>query len=204
MIQILCSIATGRKIVTVGRAGPIARFRRELSRSLWRRLALLSLVSVSPAGLAAGTGLEPMAEPLPAKPLVLEQLDGEQFDLSEAEGRVVLVNFWAVWCTPCRAEMPSMEKLNQHFADNDFEIVAVDMGSSRKHIDAFLEDMDPALSFTIVLDESGATASDWGVRGIPVSYVVDRQGRLVYRAVGERDWLSPSIVSTLQSLLDQP
>lgn len=153
---------------------------------------------------AAGQGLDAVADPKAAQPLVLKNRDGDPYDLSQSHGRVVLVNFWAVWCTPCRAEMPSMQRLYQQFDNQDFEIVAVDMGSSRKHIDAFLAEMTPSLEFKIVLDETGETAAAWGVRGIPVSYIIDRQGNLAYKAIGERDWSSPQIKSTLQTLIDQP
>lgn len=178
--------------------------RSNLTGLFWAALVTTAVLVTGSTSFAAGRGLDAITDPTAAQPLVLKNLDGDQYDLSQSHGRVVLVNFWAVWCTPCRAEMPSMQQLNQQFDDQDFEIVAVDMGSSRKHIDAFLEEMTPSLEFEIVLDETGEAASTWGVRGIPVSYIIDRQGKLVYKATGERDWTSPEIQSTLQSLINQP
>jgi len=148
------------------------------------------------------TTLDPVDDQPMAMPLRLKTLDDEQLDLEQLRGRVVLVNFWAVWCTPCRAEMPSMQKLYEAFDRQQLEIVAVDMGSKASQINAFLDDTEPRLEFKIVLDDIGEVARDWGVRGIPVSFVVDQHGRTVYQAVGERDWSSDAIQRVLRELVE--
>jgi len=148
------------------------------------------------------TTLDPVADQPMATPLRLKTLDDELLDLEQFRGRVVLVNFWAVWCTPCRAEMPSMQKLYEAFDREQLEIVAVDMGSKASQINEFLDDTEPRLEFKIVLDEIGEVARDWGVRGIPVSFVVDQNGRTVYQAVGERDWSSDEIQGVLRELVE--
>lgn len=166
---------------------------------VWIAIVLLASNVVN---AASERGLDAVDDRPQAPPLVLQNLDNDVFDISQT-GRVVLVNFWAVWCAPCRAEMPSMQLLYDQFDRSEFEIVAVDMGSKRKHIDEFLDQIELPLNFQIVMDDTGAVASDWGVRGIPVSFVIDADGNIAYKAIGERDWSSESIREEIRALVDE-
>jgi len=165
-------------------------------------LLLVSIFWTSTFTNASQTSLDPVVDKPIASQLRLKNLNEEVIDLEQFRGRIVLVNFWAVWCTPCRAEMPSMQTLYEAFDREQLEVIAVDMGSKPSQIEEFLADTEPALEFKIVLDELGETARDWGVRGIPVSFVIDQQGRLVYQALGERDWSSEAMQQSLRKLID--
>ncbi|WP_246131824.1 TlpA disulfide reductase family protein [Pistricoccus aurantiacus] len=109
-----------------------------------------------------------------------------------------MVNFWAVWCKPCRREMPAMNKLNEALEEADFEIVGIHVGPAEPGIDRFLAEVP--VDFTILVDED-ITLSDWDVLGLPTNLLIDPDGRLIYKAVGERQWDAPEMLDFLKSMM---
>ncbi|MFZ0790841.1 MAG: TlpA disulfide reductase family protein [Chromatiaceae bacterium] len=128
--------------------------------------------------------LTALGEPAPAPALRLEDLDGNLHDLADLRGRLVLVNFWATWCPPCRREMPSLERLYQQLRDRGLTVLAVDVGEDSDTVFAFTGQLDPAPSFPLLLDAESRAVEDWGVKGLPTSFLIDPQGRVIFRAVG--------------------
>ncbi len=117
----------------------------------------------------------------------LPDLHGQTTRLSDLRGRVVLINFWATWCPPCRAEMPSMHALYQDYHKKGFEILAITSDVEGKRIVApFIEKR--GFTFPVLLDPRGGVGGRLRVRGIPASYVLDKQGRIVGVEVGARNW----------------
>ncbi len=113
-------------------------------------------------------------------------MGGEGFRLEEYRGRVLLINFWATWCIPCRAEMPSMERLYQEFGGKHFEIVAISGGESPMVVHPFVTEL--RLSFPILLDRDFEVHGRYQVTAIPSSYLVDRSGVITNRYFGAVDW----------------
>jgi thiol-disulfide isomerase/thioredoxin len=109
------------------------------------------------------------------------------------------VAFWAVWCAPCRREIPALAHLLARLADTRFEILAVNLGDSAERIARFLAD-HPAPRLPILLDTDKALATPWHVSALPVAYTIDGTGILRLGAIGERDWLSPDIERQLRRL----
>ncbi|MFQ5852998.1 MAG: peroxiredoxin family protein [Candidatus Binatia bacterium] len=138
-------------------------------------------------------------EPVVAPDFTLKGLDGSQVTLRDLRGRVVFLNFWATWCPPCRLEMPSMERLYRRLKEKGLLMLAVDMQESEKLVAEFMRDFN--LSFPALLDRDGSVTFLYGVRGIPSTYIIDRAGRVVGRAVGPRDWASQESMQLFQSLL---
>jgi thiol-disulfide isomerase/thioredoxin len=144
--------------------------------------------------------LTPIAKPYAAPALKLPDLDGKTHDLAALKGKVVVVNFWATWCPPCRREMPSLERLRQRLADKGLAAVAVDVGEDADTVFSFTGQLEPAPAFPLLLDKDSAAMQRWKVKGLPTTFVVDGEGRVIYRAVGGREFDHEAIVTQLESL----
>jgi thiol-disulfide isomerase/thioredoxin len=171
-----------------------------------RATALVALLLLAtPCALAAD--LPPLSHALTARaptaapPLQLPGVDGRRYTLAELKGRVVLVNFWATWCPPCRREMPSMERLAQALGNEAFSVLAVNIGEDAETIEGFISQLDAAPSFPILLDTRGSTMQTWKVGGLPTTFLVDKQGRIVAQAIGGREFDHPALVQAIRALL---
>jgi len=132
-----------------------------------------------------------LVQPVHASPpdLGFKDLDGRDVGLEAFRGRVVLLNFWATWCVPCREEMPALERLQRAYGDKGLVVVTVNFKETAVKARAFLEEFratGPAL-----LDPLGSAATRLRVIGLPATFLVDRDGRVTWKALGERDWDSP-------------
>jgi thiol-disulfide isomerase/thioredoxin len=138
---------------------------------------LLLLVLVVPAG--SKTTRATVAAPAPTFKLPTQN---GTVSLEELRGKVVLVDFWASWCGPCRQSFPWMSEVAEHNAANGFVVVAINLDKSREPADAFLHQFTP--SFIVAFDPAGKTAEAYDVATMPSSYLVGRDGRVVYRHAG--------------------
>lgn len=132
-------------------------------------------------------------------PLELSDLQGKTHRLADYRGRAVLVNFWATWCEPCRAEMPSFERLRAALESQRVTVLAVNLAEPEARIRRFLETMP--LGYPVLLDRDGATARAWQARMLPATYVIGPEGRIRYRHLGELDWSSPEVRELILKLL---
>ena len=130
----------------------------------------------------------------------IPNLAGEQELLSEHRGEFVFLNFWATWCPPCREEMPSMETLHQEMDGRAFAILAVNVREDPRMVEDFVE--DHGYQFPVLLDESGAVSTQYGVRGIPTSYFISPEGRVLGMLVGTRYWDDPKIMDAMRSIAE--
>ena len=145
------------------------------------------LLAVVALGIAAGIALT--LAPRPAAPEVqFAVLSGENFSTSDLRGKVVLVNFWATWCTTCIEEMPKMIDTYRKFAPRGYEMVAVAVQSDHPNaVAAFTQKR--ALPFKVALDGNGDIARQFGrIRITPTSFLIDKNGRVLKEYVGEPDW----------------
>ena len=160
----------------------------------------LILIILSCAG-ASGVPAQPLkawgGKATPA--LELSDVEGRKFRLADFRGQVVLVNFWATWCEPCRDEMPSMQRLKRRFDGRPFAVVAVNVGESEARIGDFLRKQP--VDFVMLRDHSSTAMRAWGVRGLPASFIVGRDGRVRYSHTGELNWDDPKLAATVESLL---
>ncbi len=146
--------------------------------------------------------VQPFPEPLPAPALSLRGMDGRPLRLEDLKGQVVFLNFWATWCVPCRQEMPAMERLYRDYREKGFAILAVNFGESKAEIQAFVNEL--SLRFPVGMDASGAGARAFGVRGLPVTYLLGRDGRILWKVLGSREWDSPAGRAYFEKLLRGP
>ncbi|MCC6175999.1 MAG: TlpA family protein disulfide reductase [Chloroflexi bacterium] len=110
----------------------------------------------------------------PAPPLTLPLAGGGDVDLASYRGQVVLVNFWATWCPPCKAEMPDLERVYQRHRDRGFAVLAVDLQEKDEDVLAFLREMQ--VSYPSAIDRTGEAARAWRATGLPTSFLIDRDG----------------------------
>ncbi|MEW5788586.1 MAG: TlpA disulfide reductase family protein [Pseudomonadota bacterium] len=164
-----------------------------------RSLALFAALSGAlPAGHLAAAELKNLP-PRPAPALSLPALGGGALGLEQLRGKVVLVNFWAVWCPPCRKEMPSMARLADKLAGKPFAILGVNVGESPEEIRGFLAKVP--VNFPIVMDSEGQQLKAWQVFAFPTSYVLDRKGNIRMGLFGSVEWDAPEVVARLEALL---
>jgi thiol-disulfide isomerase/thioredoxin len=146
------------------------------------------------------TALDPARE---APGFALADMDGEQHRLTDYKGKVVLVNFWATWCPPCRREMPALEVLYLKYRERGLIVLAVNQWEDADHVFAYMGQLNVFPTFPVLFDPESRVSADYGVKGLPTSFLVDRQGRLVYRAIGGREFDHPDIERLLQTLLQE-
>ena len=156
-------------------------------------VALLSL----PA-LVQATNLKPYTGTAATPPLVLTDLQGKSHDLNDYKGQVVLVQFWATYCGPCRKEMPSMNKMKAKMGEVPFSILAVDMGETEAEVKQFVNEVKPA--FTILMDESGKSINDWRVFAAPSNFIIDPEGKIRYTLFGGVEWDSDELIEKLKAV----
>ena len=131
--------------------------------------------------------------------LVLEDLDGRPHRLESYRGKVVLINFWATWCEPCREEMPSIDRLLRSLQGRPFAVLAVNLAEPPSRIRMYLE--KTPLGFTVLLDRDASVAKAWKARIVPATYVVGPDGKIRYSYVGELDWSQEKVRRTIAALL---
>ena len=119
-------------------------------------------------------------------------------DLSKYRGKVVYLDFWASWCDPCKRSFPWMNKLQEQYGRNGFEIIAVNLDSSRQDAEDFLAKV-PA-TFDVAFDSKGKTAEIYKLKAMPSSYLIDRQGKLVHKSLGYRKEEKEIIESKIRHL----
>jgi peroxiredoxin len=136
----------------------------------------------------------------PAPNFTFPGLDGKNVSLADHKGKVVLLNIWATWCAPCVAEMPSMEKLYQELKNEGFELLAVSIDESgAEAVTPFME--KHKLSFPVLLDTRGDIKSLYRVTGVPESFIMDKDGIIVEKVIGPRDWSAAGAISYFRNLI---
>ena len=139
-----------------------------------------------------------MSDEVAAPSLTLKDLQGEIHDLKDYKGQVVLVQFWATYCGPCRKEMPSMNKMMTKMGDTPFKILAVDMGESEAEVKSFVSEVKP--EFTILMDEEGKSIEDWRVFAAPSNFIIGPDGNIKYTLFGGVEWDSDELIEKLKAL----
>ena len=142
--------------------------------------------------------MDPMPAANPAPDFNLMGMDGETHTLEDLKGKFVLVNFWATWCNPCKVEMPLLEKLHQTLKSEKFTVLGLHVGPGPENIEEFKKLMP--ISFPIYVDMD--LEVNWGVPGLPTTFLMNPEGKLIYRAVGKREFASDEMVNFLKSQIE--
>jgi len=145
--------------------------------------------------------LQPMKDQNPTPDFVLPDPAGKKVSLKDFRGKLVMLNFWATWCAPCREEMPTMERLYQEFKNKGFVILAVDVKDNKKDALAFIKELK--LTFPVVFDPEGAVGLLYGAWGLPATYLIGLKGEGLARMWGPADWYSPGARELIKALLNE-
>ncbi len=165
-------------------------------------VAVTLLAALAPAPAAAERGeLRPLKGAMTAADFAVGDLDGKPVRFAALRGRVVLLNFWATWCPPCRKEMPSMERLYQAYKDKGLVVVALSQDqASAQTVKAFTDALK--LGFPVWHDRDGLVGRQYGIPGVPTTFLIGRDGRIAYRVLGEYDWDGDEAHRAVERLLD--
>ena len=167
---------------------------------VWRHAFLLVAALAFLAPLS-GCG-EPVVIPTPGQPVAdfaLPDLEGKTVSLSDFRGEVVLLNFWATWCPPCVDEMPSLQKLQEAFGEKGLNVLAVSVDESVEDVERFRDEFQ--LDLPILLDSGAKVAHSFATFKFPETYIVGRDGKLVAKVIGPKDWIAPLVIHDFVELL---
>ena len=148
------------------------------------------------------TGQAVLGKGAKAPDFTLPGLNGEMISLSDQKGKVVFLNIWATWCPPCVDEMPSMEKLYQQLKGDNFEMMAVSLDQNGS--EAVLPFMRKhKLNFTALIDSKGTLKNKYQTTGVPETFIIDKNGIIVEKVIGPRDWAIPEAIIFFQNLIQK-
>ncbi len=165
---------------------------------LFLKSGLLIFFMLFALTLNAEQALTLLPDKKPAPALLLMDMEGVKHDIRDYRGRPVIINFWATWCPPCRRELPSMNRAWKKIKNEGIVMLAVDVGEDEDTVFTFMADYP--IDFTVLLDSSGDVSARWPLLALPTTFVLDREGRLVYQAIGGREWDNDSLLDKVRAL----
>jgi len=145
--------------------------------------------------------LEPLKDKSPTPDFTLPTPSGKELSLKGVRGKLVLLNFWASWCIPCREEMPSMERLYQEYKKRDFVVFGVNVKDRQRDAVAFIKELK--ITFPVVFDPEGEVGLLYGAWGLPTTYLIGRKGEGLARVWGPANWYSAGARELIKVLLDE-
>ena len=180
------------------------RTTHSIIRGTIRILATLALL-LAPAALAPSPVmakdvrlLMPVKKKPPALDFLLEDMNGKVWQLSDLRGKVVVINFWAVSCPVCRVEMPALQEFWRRMKKVDVQVLTIHVGHTEEEVREFIRKYN--LELPVLHDPFKRVARAWGVFNLPITFVLDTEGKLAYVAFGGRNWLNPEIANMILAL----
>jgi thiol-disulfide isomerase/thioredoxin len=160
-------------------------------------------VSIQPTRAQAPTGFAVHDSPKPLPEIQFENDQGEGMSLADFRGKVVLLNFWATWCAPCRREMPTLDRLQAELGGPDFQVVALSLDRKGLPIvQEFYKELGLE-TLPIYVDESGKAQRALSVLGLPTTLLLDRDGNEIGRLLGPAEWDSSEMVSFIRGYVER-
>jgi len=128
-------------------------------------------------------------------------LTGQEFRLEKHRGKVILLNFWATWCVPCRKEMPLLNELQKKFGRDRFLVIGIAVDRNLRSVKKTLEKHQ--IQFGIIMDSEEAISKKYEVDMLPVTYLIGKDGKFTGKFTGERDWINPNIMDLIEKELEK-
>ena len=162
--------------------------------------SLLFTVEGSEDDLFSKIKISPIKGDKRAPDFSLKDLNSRKVGLKQFREKIIFLNFWATWCGPCKEEMPSLEVLYQQFKEKNFILLAISVDyEGLKPVQEFINKHH--YTFPVLLDPKCETLDLFEVKGIPTTFLIDKKGIMVGKAVGPRDWKSPEVISLINLML---
>jgi peroxiredoxin len=152
--------------------------------------------------LFSGMGISKTPDTNTPVDISLQDVNGWTTRLVDFRGKIVFLNFWTTWCAECRVEMPSMEALHRRLNNNKFVMISINIQEPAQLVKDFFQ--KNKLTFTALLDSSGDVMKQFGLRGIPATFILDQEGKIIGKALGSRKWNSKKSVALFEYLINQP
>ena len=150
---------------------------------------------------AAAPSFPPVAKPFAAYDFSVNDIDGTQYRLSDYRGKVVVLNFWATWCPPCREEMPAMNRAHHKLQNDKVVILAINVGEDEDTIFEFTGNYP--VDFPLLMDRDGKVIKSYPVMGLPTTYIISPTGIVTHRTVGGRVWDDDKLLNELRLMSKQ-
>jgi len=173
-----------------------------MSKQIFNVCLYLLLVFQSSFALAGNTAFSPLKETFPAANFSLNDINGKTHRLSDYRGKVVVLNFWATWCPPCREEMPSMERARKKLINDDVVILAVNVGEDEDTVFNFTGDYP--VEFPLLMDIKGKVIRSYPVKALPTTYIISTDGLVTHRTLGGREWDNDKLLDELRRMQHKP
>jgi len=166
-------------------------------------ISIMLFLSIAPCAATAEPANPPAGiialQPYPAPEIRLSDLDGNPYTLEENRGSVVFVHFWASWCGPCRKEMPAIQRMWKQLEAEGLKIALINTAENEDTVFSFLAIHAPDIR--PLMDRDGQITEHWKPRGLPATYLVDKNGMVRYQALGGRPWDKPEYLHFLRQLV---
>jgi peroxiredoxin len=163
--------------------------------------AILTLLIIAPLhGVVAPWEIEEIMDK-PAPEFMLQDLQGNNISLSDFKNKIILINFWATWCEPCKNEMPSLNKLFIKYRDRGFVVLGISIDRSKEPVIEFLKSIP--LDFPVLLDSTVEISQKYKVYAYPTSFLIDRKGLIRAKFIGEEDWLAPEKTMLIEKYMNK-
>ncbi len=148
---------------------------------------------------ALALGIQEYSSPAEARDFTLKDINNKKISLKSYKGKIVMLNFWATWCTPCRLEMPSMEKLYRQFKNRGFVVLAVASGENMESVSQFIKEYN--ITFPALLDSNQEVTDYYKVWALPTTYFINPEGKIIGRVQGGRDWSTREAAQYITSIV---
>ncbi len=161
-------------------------------------LLLLSLLFLCTHSYALPPGKKYIEKPYNAAEIGLIDTDENKHTLAAYQGNILIVNFWGIWCQPCRKEMPSLQRAYKQLIKDNISIIAIAMGDSLTDIIRY-KNKNP-VDFALLSDRDNTVSTRWSVPALPTSYIVNQKGEVIIRIIGEYEWDNPDFLEEIKAL----
>ncbi len=161
-------------------------------------LAFSATLSITPSLQAAPINLTKLEVPQPAPDFRLLDLDNKIHTLADYKGKPLIVNFWATWCRPCREELPSLNRAWAKVKDQGVKMIAINIGEDPTAVFSFIQQYP--IDFRVLLDPESDELNNWQMKGLPTTYILNAEGKVVYQAIGDREWDNDELLTKVLAL----